>query len=136
MIYLLSFLPFLFLLSACPFSISSSYASLFWTRLHCTAPLALSSQPSSLTLPSLGLRCAPLHQDQFFAVCPTTDGWMQSRKHGPLASFPLYRILSKYSQVPLFTLLSVATNLTLDGKFLLSPVTCCSQNTELDRDAY
>lgn len=63
-------------------------------------------------------------------MLPPTDRY---ENHGPLASFPLYKIVLNYNQVPLFTLFSAATNLTLYGKFLLSPETLCSQNTKLDK---
>lgn len=97
--------------------------------------LASNSQSFSLILPNTGITGMYHHTRTclLLDVLPPID---RSENHGPLASFPLYSILLNYSQVPLFTLFSVATNLTLHGKLSLSPVILCLQNTELDKSVF
>lgn len=97
--------------------------------------LASNSRSFSLILPNTGITGMYHHTRTclLLDVLPPID---RSENHGPLDSFPLYSILLNYSQVPLFTLFSVATNLTLHGKLSLSPVTLCLQNTELDKSVF
>lgn len=102
------------------------------TRPHCTAQVCLTlSVPQPHAPKGWDYRHAPSHgTGLLLCMLPPTDRY---ENHGPLASFPLYKIVLNYNQVPLFTLFSAATNLTLYGKFLLSPETLCSQNTKLDK---
>lgn len=65
----------------------------------------------------------------------TTNG--QIRKRWASGQLPTLQNCIEIQPSPLvYTFFPVATNLTLYGKFLLSPETLCSQNTKLDKSVF